>query len=403
MSIPKTNHTPENDDDLPPARRRRAKRHLIPEDLISEAEGVEKLAQQTSPSFDFFLFSFLAAAILVVGVMLDSPAIFVLGALAAPPLTPVVGISLGAVTGSFKFFIQRFMGTFIASLFVFIVGVLGGYASQAYPEQPLPLSVSHAQVSWSHITLLVFGSIFITLSLVQKRNSPVLPSVALAYELYIPLSIAGFGLGSGRPHLFPDGLVVYATHLAVLSLLGTFILFILGFRPLTFLGYTLGSVITILGIITLIGLSSAGAILGGNVALPTATPTPTLTPTPLPPTATSTNTPLPPTNTPTPTVPTPTPTPTRTQTSTPTLTPTPIFAEISVPEEYQVAAIREEPSLESEILTFLPNGTLIEIIDPTPILGDQGWRWVKVRIINENQEGWIVENLLLVATPRPEW
>lgn len=368
---------------------------------MDEAEGVEKVAHQTSPSFDFFLFSLFSSAIIAVGVIFDSPALFVLGALAAPPLTPLIGISLGAVTGSIKFFARRLIGSTIASGFVFLVGILGGYASRAYPETDLGLSINHAQVAWPHILLLVAGTIFTTIALVQKRSSPILPSVALAYELYVPLTIAGFGLGSGTPHLFPDGLVVYATHLALVSLLGTAILFILGFRPLTFLGYTLGSVFTILGVIALIGLSSAGAIVGGNVALPTATPTATMTPTPVPPTATASNTPVPPTATPTPTVPTATPSPTTTPTSTLTPKPTPVYGVIAAPEEWGGAIIRTEPTSDSPGKTY-SNGWLLEILDPSPAIDDIGRNWIFVRL-EDGLEGWVLESAIQVATPAPNW
>ena len=369
---------------------------------MDEAEGVEKVANQTSPSFDFFLFSVFSSAIIAVGVIFDSPALFVLGALAAPPLTPLIGISLGAVTGSIKFFTRRFIGSMIASGFVFLVGLLGGYASRAYPEADLDLAINHAQVAWPHILLLMAGTIFTTISLVQKRSSPILPSVALAYELYVPLAIAGFGLGSGTPHLFPDGLVVYATHLALVSLLGTVIFFVLGFRPLTFLGYTLGSVFTLLGVIALIGLSSAGAIVGGNVALPTETPTPTMTPTAVPPTATASNTPVPPTLTPTPTVPTATPSPTVTPTSTLTPKPTPIYAEIAASGDFGGGRIRSEPTFDSSIVIILLNGNLVEILDPSPTLDDSGRRWIHVKV-EDGREGWILESIIQISTPVPDW
>ena len=66
-----------------------------------------------------------------------------------------------------------------------------------------------------------------------EGRAPALPSVLLAYELYLPLAIAGLGLGSGVPHLWPDGLVIYAINLAWGALLGAVTLAILGFRPLT--------------------------------------------------------------------------------------------------------------------------------------------------------------------------
>ena len=57
MSIPKTDQFPEDPEDLTPARKRRAERGLIPEDLVEIADDIEELAQKTSPSFDFYLFS----------------------------------------------------------------------------------------------------------------------------------------------------------------------------------------------------------------------------------------------------------------------------------------------------------------------------------------------------------
>ena len=56
MTIPKTDQIPDDPKDLSPARRRRAERGLIPEDLIEIADEIENLAHQTRPSFDFFLF-----------------------------------------------------------------------------------------------------------------------------------------------------------------------------------------------------------------------------------------------------------------------------------------------------------------------------------------------------------
>jgi hypothetical protein len=230
----------------------------------------------------------------------------------------------------------------------------------------------------------------------REKISPVLPGVALAYELFIPIAVAGFGLGKGVSHLWPDGLVVFATHIALLSLLGMLVFVILGFRPLTFLGYTFGSVITILGVILLIGVSSAGAIIGGEIALPTSSPTPTLTSTPVPPTATFTATPVPPTPTRTST-PTLTPSPTLTSTTAPSATP--FYAVINASEESGGAYIRSEP--DGEVLTLLSNGNEVEVIDPTPVEAN-GRDWIKVRLI-DGREGWILLNLLAPVSPDPNW
>lgn len=406
MSIPKSDQFPDDPEDLSPARRRRAERGLVPEDLVSIAEDIENLAQSTIPSFDFYLFSLLAAAIITASILADSPALLVLGVLAAPPLTPFIGISLGTATGSLKFFGQRFMGSIIASGFVFLVGILGGYASIVLKTPGIQFLIYNARVSWTHIVLLIAGTTLAIISIKRQGQSPILPSVALAYELYVPLAIAGFGFGSGQPHLWPDGLVVFGIHLAVVAISGTIIFMLLGIKPLSFIGYTLGSVVTILAIVLVIGLSSAGLVVSGKIAMPTLVPTATQTATPVPPTSTPTKTPIPPTPSPSPTVPTATATPLPTATSTITPKPTPFYAEIAVSEEYAGAFIRSEPSLESQILTSLVNGTVIEILNPSPSLDEQGRNWLNIRFITEEgmeEDGWIIENLLLISTPRPDW
>lgn len=406
MSLPKTDQFPDDPEDLSPSRRRRAGRGLVPEDLVSIAEDIENLAHSTIPSFDFFLFSLLAAAIITASILADSPALLVLGALAAPPLTPFIGISLGTATGSIKFFSQRFAGSIVASGFVFLVGILGGYATFVLKTPRIQFLIYNARVSWTHLILLIAGTIYSIFSIKRQGQIPVIASVALAYELYVPLAIAGFGFGSGQPHLWPDGLVVFGIHLAVLAITGTIVFMLLGIKPLSFIGYSLGSVVAILAIVLVIGLSSAGAIVGGKIAMPTLEPTITQTPTLVPPTSTPTLTPIPPTFTPSPTVPTATSTPLPTATHTITPKPTPFYAEIAVSEEYAGAFIRSDPSLESQILTSLVNGTVIEILNPSPSYDEQGRNWLNIRFMNEDgeeQDGWVIENLLMISTPSPEW
>ena len=407
MSFPKSDQFPDDPEELSPARRRRSERGLLPDDLVEIADDIEDLAHKTIPSFDFFLFSLLAGSIITVSILADSPVLLLLGALAAPVMSPFIGISLGTATGSVKFFGQRLAGSLVAGGFVFLVGILGGYATFVLQTPPVEFLIYNARFSWTHLVLLLAGTFFSILGLKKDGETPALPSVAIAYELYVPLAIAGFGFGSGQPHLWPDGLVVFGVHLAAMAVGGTIIFMLLGIKPLTFMGYTLGSLVAILGIVSVIGLSSAGAIVGGNIALPTQPPTPTLTPSPLPPSPTATVTPVPPTPTLSPTVPTATNTPPPTPTSTITPKPTPFYAEIAVSEEFAGAYIRSEPSFEGSIVTSLVNGTVVEILNPAPSF-DEGsnYYWLNIRFVNEEgqeQDGWIIDGLLLISTPRPVW
>lgn len=119
---------------------------------------------------------------------------------------------------------------------------------------------------------------------------------------------------------------------------------------------------------------------------PTWTPSPTLTPSPTP-------TPSPsPTWTPTPTVPTPTP---------PPPTPTPLLAFIQAPEPYNGAVVREAPHLDARVVITLLNGTGVLVLEPERIV--QGVRWAHIRTLDGKYEGWVMQRLLVTATPPPRW
>src|SRR5690606_25486831 len=134
-----------------------------------------------------------------------------------------------------------------------------------------------------HFAILAAGGAATAAYIVHDERKAAVSSVILAYGLYTPLAAAALGLSTGMPHLWPGGLVVFAIYLAWVTLSGALAFAVLGYRPLTLFGYTLGSAVALLGIILFIGLGGAGAAFGAQVGIPTpipsATPSPTLTPT----------------------------------------------------------------------------------------------------------------------------
>ena len=386
---------PDDPDRLPPARRRRARRLLAPLDSDERAAFVEKVAHRASPSFDFFLFSLIAGTVISVGFAFDSPALLVLGALLAPLMAPAVGLALGTVIGSASYFLRSLVGMLIGSLLVFLVGWLAGYALSPWLPMQLDMAHQQTQLNLINFVVLALGAALTAASMVRSDQNAALPSVALAYELYLPLSAAGIGLGSGEAFLWPDGLVVFALHLAWAALFGALTLAIVGFRPLTLFGYTFGGVVALLGVLLLVVISGAGAAFGAQIAMPTpipsATPTVTLT-------ATPTLTPQPPTATPTSTA-TPTFTPTQTLTTTPT--PTPVLALVSAGEEAGGAHLRQEAGFQSPSLGLLGNGSLVIVLPDAPV-EESGGFWIHVRT-DDGREGWVLQTLLVTATPSPNW
>jgi len=398
MSLPTSEPIPTNNqENLPPARRRRQKRTVIPKGIGARNDFLQDLARRMIPSFDFFLFSLLCGVTIGIAILFDSPSLYLLAVLLAPFMAPVTGLALATVVGSPVFFLQSLGGISIGGLLVFLSGLISGWLSKYSAALSLDQAFFHTHFSWPDIFVLSIGAALTIYLLIRSpQQRPLVASVALAYELYLPIGAAGFGLAVGAQGLWPDGLIVFAVHLALAALIGSIMLAILGMRPSNFFGYTVSSTLALTGVAAVIIISGLGTAVSTNLALPspTTTNTPTLTTSP-----TASTTPLPPTITPTPTN---TLVPTRTPTQTLTPAPTPVYARINAKED-DGAIIRKEPSYAASYVIVMSNGMLVEVLPE--IVEADGATWVHIRTSRElgNLEGWIVRSLLQTATPVPGW
>jgi len=392
----------------PLARRRRQRRRLIPSSSDERAEFLEDLAHRAYPTLEFFIFSLLCGAVLGASYLLDSQALLFLGILLAPLMTPWIGMVLATVTGSWRFFFQTFVGFLLGAVLIFVTGLLAGFASRIFMPITLDQAYIHVRLWWPDLFVLLLGAILFPVSIVRSEDKPILPSAMLVYEFYLPLSAAAVGLGSGVKGLYPDGLIIFLIHVTLAILVGIITLLILGFRPYTLAGFTLGTSIFLVAIVTLIFISGLWSLIPAQFNPASGpTPTPSVPLTKLTETSTaslpgSSSTPLPPTETPTAT-PSATlvfPTP-ETPTPTPSPMPTPIFAKIFTTKGNGVI-VRKEPS--GPILTSLVNGYLVEVLPEKQDYDRTIWAHIRFTTDRDGTaEGWVIQSLLITATPAPNW
>jgi len=382
---------PDDPDKMPPARRRRANRLLAPLEGPARASFLDQLGRRTSPDFDFFLFSLLSGLLLGLGLLLDAPSVLLLGGLAAPLMAPAVGIAFGTVIGSARFFFRSFAGLLIGGALAFWAGSLIGMLSFLKPDAAYDLAHSFARLSWINFIVLAVGILLTSLLMTQQEQAPRVTSIAVAFELYLPLVAAGFGLTSKSPGMWPDGLVVFVVYLSWMALLGALVLAFSGLHPVSVFGYTMSGAVLLLGIILLLGISGAGTAIGTQLGLPmppTATPTLTATPTQSPPSPTPSRTPAPPTATWTPR-PSATTRPSATPTASPT--PEPVYAVINaLSGDPPGAVLRAEPG--GRIIKTYLNGTLLQVLPEVETIN--GVVWVKVIVVSDGNVGWILNELI---------
>jgi len=402
------------------ARRRRALRRAhFPSDEEGRADLFSHLVRRAFPSYELFVFSFVAGAILGLGYFFNAQALLLFGILVAPLLTPWIGTTLAIVAGALRLFLQTITALLISSLIIFLCGLLAGFASRTF--QPLTFNEAfiHSRLWWPDLAVLTIGAILITVSFVRSEDRPYLPSALLAYELFLPLGAAGFGLGSGvgLGAIWPQGLFVFLVHLSWATVFGLITLFVLRFYPTSFGGFALTGFIFIVLVAILVIYTNFGNWLMGTAGLAPPTPEPavilepTFTPVAIPSTTLSAETDTPTavigasvnnvSRTPRPSSTAATLPATETSTSTVTAEPTPILAIIRA-SEGGGAFIRERPG--GQVLVTLGNGSTVTII-PNDLQDVNGVIWVHVFAnVNETRiEGWMIQTVLQTATPVADW
>ena len=399
------------------AQRRRAQRqrNAIPTSVEARSVLLQNLVTRAYPSYEFFLFAAFCGAILGLGYLLDAQAALVFGILMAPLMSPFVGIILSVVSGSVSYFIKSFSAFFVGSLLVFITGALAGFAARIWLPLTLSQTFMHTRLWWTDLVALALGAILLAASFVRSEKKPFLPSVMVAYELFLPLNAAAFGLASQVSNLFLEGMLVFVVHFGWALLFGTLTLFFLGFHPLRLSGWLfsllmIGALLFVLGSLMLTGTSQTMTdgsappstlvaevadarpeISETGVFIPTQTSAPSAFSTPAP-VSTATFS-LPPS-------PKITLEPTATATTTLTPEPTPLYARIAS-SVGGGAYLRREP--DGPVILTLGNDELVQALSEA--LEHGGRDWVQVRVVRDTQtyEGWIIQSVLQTATPAPAW
>jgi len=399
------------------ARRRRAQRRAyFPIDEEGRTALFEHLARRTFPSYELFVFALVSGLILGLGFFFNAQALLIFGILVAPLLTPWIGISLSVIAGSGRLFTQTMTAFFVSSLLIFGSGLLAGFASRVLPNSARTFNEAfiHSRLWWPDLFALTVSAIILTISFVRSEERPYLPSALLAYEILLPLCAAGFGMGSGVAEIWPQGAFVFVAHFAWATFFGILTLFFLRFYPTTFSGATFTglAIVAILTIVTfLTGFDQWIRIQAGlatpepvSVTQTLSAPTSFPTITPSSKVARSTAVIGVPTQTPSRTL-TPTPKatlkPTQTSTSTVTAEPTPIIGLIKAAEGGG-AFIREKPG--GKVLATLGNGATVTIV-PDDFQEVNNVIWVHVfALVNDIRvEGWMIQSVLVTATPIADW
>ncbi len=397
MSLPSSEHLPDNIHDLPPARQRHLRRMPQAASLAEWEILLDSLLDLTGPTLEFFLLALLGAAASAAALYFNEPVLLILALALFPFNTPVFNLALLPASRKLGPALKSLISLIAPVVLSFGAGLLvGGLAPQTAPAQLL-LDVFNAPY-WPNLAAVAGGAAFCSLVLLRQDRLPRLAGAILSYEIFLPLTVAGFGLFSGAVGFWPGSLLTALVHLGLAIVAATLTFVLVGFAPKALSGWALGLIPLALTLVFLIAaLLSAGQIVlpwAPQPAAPAPTATPALTEKAFEPTG-SAETPLTPTATLQPTTsPSPTPRPSATASPTPSPTPT-VIVGIVVSE--RGAVVREEPSTSALIVTYVYDGDAVSLIGEY-LNGNSLWYQVQTAT---GEIGWMLGSLLETPVPTP--
>jgi hypothetical protein len=382
----------------PLRRRRRAIRSNDSTQQRDIGDQLSSILERSTPNLDFFLLSILCGLIIGIGYAIDSNAILMFGIFVSPFLGPWVGALLSSTIGELRYFKQTIGGFFTSILMTLITSVLVGGVSRFFASNNHIHAYYHSHLWWPDILLMVVGTIILILRFVQSDVRPIIPSLMVSYAFYLPVSVAGFGLGAGIDGLWPAGLFVFFVHLAISLLISLVMFFYLGVRPNSVNGFAITGGLILVSVIILVLFGGFGGKIQGNTSanvaavlpetataiVPSETPFATKTTAPI-----ASNTPMIATFTATAVPPTLTPINTG--------VPASVIGKIMSMESNGVV-VRISPG--GVAVTTVLNNYPVRILSDPPVIDENG-EWVHVIIIDQLKEieGWILSKYIITATP----
>ena len=402
MSLPSSEQLPNDIHDLPPARQRHLRR--MPR-AASPAEWeilLDSLLELTRPNLAFFLLALLGVAASGAALYFNEPAGLVLALVLLPFLNPVFNLALLPASGKFGPALKALISLLVPILLSTGAGMLVGWFAPEANFSKLALT-GFTTPNWINLALVAGSAIFCTIILLREDRLPHLVGAILSYEIFLPLTLAGFSFITGAAAVWPGELLTALSHLGLALTAATLAFIVIGFAPKALSGWALSLIPIIFTLITLI----AALLMAGQIVLPwlpeLTIPTPTaetLAATEKVPEATDA---LPaPSETgiiPTATLqatktPEPTEAVTATPSATPTATPT-IMVGIIISESG--AVVREEPSTSSLVVSYVNDGDVVTLIGEYQS-GNSLWYQVRTEL---GETGWMMSTIIQTPTPTP--
>lgn len=201
----------------------------IKTEMVNHQLIIKDVASGVERSWIYYLMLLSAGLIALLGLLTNSVAVVIGAMLISPLMGPIISSGLALTIGDLRLARRAFRTIAVSVALTILVSALVTLVSPL--KEPTAEIMARVRPNIYDLFVAVLSGIVGTVALCTKRNYLITATgVAVATAVIPPLSVVGYGLGTGQLMLAMGGFLLFFTNFVAIILTSDLVFFILGFR-----------------------------------------------------------------------------------------------------------------------------------------------------------------------------
>lgn len=201
----------------------------IKTEMVNHQTIIREVASGVERSWIYYLMLLMASLIALLGLLTNSVAVVIGAMLISPLMGPIISSGLALTIGDLPLARRAFQTIAVSVILTLLVTALVSLLSPL--KDPTAEILARVRPNIYDLFVAVLSGIVGAVALCTKRNYLITATgVAVATAVIPPLSVAGYGLGTGQIMLGLGGFLLFFTNFVAIVLTSDLVFFVMGFR-----------------------------------------------------------------------------------------------------------------------------------------------------------------------------
>ncbi|HBA72599.1 MAG: TIGR00341 family protein [Geobacteraceae bacterium GWF2_54_21] len=201
----------------------------IKTEMVNHQAIIKDVASGVDRSWIYYLMLLSAGLIALLGLLTNSVAVVIGAMLISPLMGPIISSGLALTIGDLRLAGRAFRTIAVSVALTILISALVTLISPL--KEPTAEIMARVRPNIYDLFVAVISGVVGTVALCTKRNYLITATgVAVATAVIPPLSVVGYGLGTGQLMLAMGGFLLFFTNFVAIILTSDLVFFILGFR-----------------------------------------------------------------------------------------------------------------------------------------------------------------------------